>query len=62
MLPSSIALAAAEGVYKSTDGGNSWNLRRNGMTNTNLRSLAIDPVTPATLYAGALGSFNLQDD
>ena len=39
------------GVYKSTDGGNSWNLRSNGITSPNLVSLAIDPVTPNTLYA-----------
>ncbi|HEX7333081.1 MAG TPA: SBBP repeat-containing protein [Pyrinomonadaceae bacterium] len=48
------------GLYKSTDGGNSWNLRTNGMIhngvpNTDLLSLAIDPVTPTTLYAGVSG-------
>src|SRR6185369_9319217 len=40
------------GIYKSTDGGDHWNLRTTGMTNTDVRSLAIDPVTPTKLYAG----------
>ena len=61
LTPSTIYVAGVNsgsntnGVYKSTDGGNSWNLRSNGITNTNLLSLAIDPVTPTTLYAGASG-------
>ena len=40
------------GVYKSTDGGSTWNLRNNGIIHTELLSLAIDPVTPNTLYLG----------
>ena len=40
------------GVYKSTDGGSTWNLRNNGINHTELLSLAIDPVTPNTLYLG----------
>lgn len=61
LTPSTIYVAGVNsgsntnGVYKSTDGGNSWQLRANGMTNTNLQNLAIDPVTPTTLYAGAAG-------
>jgi parallel beta-helix repeat protein len=61
LTPSTIYVAGVNsgsntnGVYKSIDGGNSWQLRANGMTNTNLQSLAIDPVTPTTLYAGAAG-------
>ena len=58
--PSTVYLAAAlsdvgnsTGVYKSTNGGSTW-------TNTGLAlntlSLAIDPVTPATLYAGIYGN------
>lgn len=46
--------AGTSGVYKSTDGGNNWNQRNNGITtSTNLRTLAIDPVTPTTLYASS---------
>ena len=40
------------GVYKSTDGGDSWVLKKTGMTQTDVVSLAIDPVSPQTLYAG----------
>src|SRR5439155_15767811 len=46
---------ALGGVYKSTDGGNSWNAT--GLNNLkNFSALAIDPQTPTTLYASG-GSF-----
>jgi hypothetical protein len=38
------------GIYKSTDGGDSWNLRSSGISSPNLVSLVIDPITPNTLY------------
>ena len=41
-----------DGVYKSTDGGNSWNPRKTGLTSAPV-SLAINPATPATLYAAS---------
>jgi uncharacterized protein (TIGR03437 family) len=42
------------GVYKSTDGGNTWTLL-NADTNvvTDVRAVVVDPLTPATVYAGA---------
>jgi photosystem II stability/assembly factor-like uncharacterized protein len=53
--------ATREGVYKSTDGGASWQAANTGLTywdgsvqrvhRTN--TLAIDPQTPTTLYVGA---------
>jgi hypothetical protein len=43
---------AASSVYKSTDGGSTWNRRSNGLVGTELYSLVIDPVTPNTLYLG----------
>jgi hypothetical protein len=42
------------GVFKSTNGGASWN--QTGLTNVSVLSLAIDPQTPATLYAGTYES------
>jgi photosystem II stability/assembly factor-like uncharacterized protein len=41
------------GVFKSADGGTTWNAINNGLPiNTEVFALAIDPVTPTTLYAG----------
>jgi len=40
-------------VLKSIDGGGSWSPANTGLTNTDVRALAIDPVTPSTVYAGA---------
>jgi len=40
------------GVYKSTNGGSTWNFVNTGLTNLVVRALALDPTTPTTLYAG----------
>jgi len=42
-------------VFKSTNGGGSWSAVNTGLTDTYGRALAIDPTTPATLYAGTEG-------
>ena len=42
-------------MFKSTNGGANWNAVNTGLTNTYVRALAIDPVTPSTLYAGTYG-------
>ena len=50
--------SAPSGVYKSTDGGQSWTLANNGLTSSagSARAeLVIDPVTPSTLYVDLLG-------
>ena len=40
-------------VFKSTDGGENWRLVDTGLVaDGDVRALAIDPVTPSTLYAG----------
>ncbi len=44
------------GVFKTTDGGWTWNAANNGLTSVIIQSLAIDPKTPTTLYAGTSGS------
>lgn len=41
------------GVFKSVDGGNTWAPSNNGIAETDVRTLAIDPVHPQTLYAVA---------
>ena len=43
------------GVFKSTNGGESWTAVNAGLTNTTVLALAIDPSAPATLYAGTFG-------
>jgi photosystem II stability/assembly factor-like uncharacterized protein len=40
------------GVYKSTDGGKSWTQTNSGLPTVHVRSLAIDPISPQTVYAG----------
>ncbi|HBB89167.1 MAG TPA: hypothetical protein DC047_16295, partial [Blastocatellia bacterium] len=43
------------GVFKSIDGGTNWQSVSNGLANTFVLSLAIDPITPSTIYAGLNG-------
>jgi photosystem II stability/assembly factor-like uncharacterized protein len=40
------------GVFKSTNGGGSWNAVNTGFTTPDINSLAIDPANPSTLFAG----------
>lgn len=47
----------SSGVFKSSDGGNSWTATSaTGFSTANPVYLAIDPVTPTTLYASFAGS------
>jgi len=43
------------GVFKSTNGGRSWNQVNNGLTNVIVNFLAIDPTNTDTVYAGTWG-------
>jgi len=40
------------GIYKSTNGGKTWTNYTNGLENTILNQLVVDPGNPDTLYAG----------
>ena len=42
-------------MFKSTNGGGNWSAVNTGLTATDVHALAIDPATPATLYAGTDG-------
>ncbi len=42
------------GIYKSIDGGGSWQPSHNGLERSNINSLVIDPVDPKILYAGMI--------
>ena len=46
---------SGEGVLRSTDGGASWSQINEGLTNTDVRALAIDPQDPTKVYAGTYG-------
>src|SRR2546426_2326970 len=48
--PATIYAATASGVFKSTNGGESWS---SSLTNTYVQIVAIAPTTPTTLYAGS---------
>jgi photosystem II stability/assembly factor-like uncharacterized protein len=48
-----ITLSPGEGgIYYSTDYGDTWNQRNNGLTDLDVQSLAIHPNDPNTLLAG----------
>jgi photosystem II stability/assembly factor-like uncharacterized protein len=52
---STLYAGTASGVFKSTDGGTSWNLASSGLGRMFVTYLAVDPQSPATLYAGTDG-------
>jgi uncharacterized protein (TIGR03437 family) len=57
------AATSEDGVYKSVDGGRNWARFNDGLTNLNIRALAIVPGAPATLYAATpTGVFKAVDD
>jgi beta-propeller repeat-containing protein len=43
---------AGFGVYKSTDGGQSWSDASRGLSSQTVNSLVIDPQNPSTIYVG----------
>lgn len=43
---------ATRGIYRSTDGGATWQSTNNGLGNVEVRALAIDPFNPQVIYAG----------
>ena len=47
--PQTIYAGTHEGVFKSTDAGDSWS--PTGLTDTEINALAIDPTSPQTIYA-----------
>jgi photosystem II stability/assembly factor-like uncharacterized protein len=56
--PSTIyAGAFAKGVFKSTDGGATWTAKLSGMTNSFVNALAVDPVSPNTVYVATDNGF-----
>jgi photosystem II stability/assembly factor-like uncharacterized protein len=48
------------GIFKSFDGGASWNVT--GLKSATIESLAIDPTTPSTVYAGSFDALEAGGD
>ncbi|MCK4547518.1 MAG: T9SS type A sorting domain-containing protein [Candidatus Eisenbacteria sp.] len=50
--------AGRGGVYRSTDGGENWDLlgAAEGLTSTMVKVVAVDPLNPSTVYAGTRNS------
>jgi photosystem II stability/assembly factor-like uncharacterized protein len=42
-----------QGVYKSTDRGETWSASNKGMLDANISALAVDPKQPQVIYAGS---------
>ncbi len=53
--PNILYVATNDYIYKTRDGGQSWENVSRGMTHSRVISLAIDPAYPATVYAGTKG-------
>jgi photosystem II stability/assembly factor-like uncharacterized protein len=53
--PDILYVATNDYIYKSRDGGQTWTNLSKGMSHSRVISMAIDPVYPATVYAGTKG-------
>src|SRR4030042_5800282 len=42
------------GIYKTTNGGNTWSGVNTGLTSIYITQIVIDPGTPSTVYASAI--------
>ena len=47
--------ANSAGVFKTVNGGFAWTLTTNGVGRPSIGALAVDPTSPATVYAGIRG-------
>lgn len=54
--PGTFYASGSDGVTFSADGGTTWNHLDSGLTNTDVRALAIDPADHTRLYAGTAGA------
>jgi hypothetical protein len=53
--PKILYVATNDYIYKSRDGGATWENLSKGMSHSRVIALAVDPVYPATVYAGTKG-------
>jgi photosystem II stability/assembly factor-like uncharacterized protein len=50
-----VASEGGGGVFKSTNGGDSWFQVNLGLDHLSIQGLAVDPAAPNTLYASGVG-------
>ena len=55
--PKLLAGTLGSGLYQSSDHGSTWTSAGSGLTDSYVSSLAVDPSSPATLYAGTAHPF-----
>src|SRR5512140_419603 len=53
--PDIIYIATNDYIYKTRDGGQTWTNLSKGMSYSRVISMALDPIYPATVYAGTKG-------
>ena len=53
--PNILYVATNDYIYKTRDGGQTWENLSRGMSHSRVISMAIDPLYPATVYAGTKG-------
>jgi hypothetical protein len=53
--PDILYIATNDYIYKTRDGGRTWTNFSKGMSYSRVIAMAIDPVYPATIYAGTKG-------
>jgi len=53
--PDILYVATTDYIFKTRDGGQTWEKLSKGMTHSRVISMAIDPAYPATVYAGTKG-------
>jgi photosystem II stability/assembly factor-like uncharacterized protein len=58
VVPTTLYAGTVGGVFRSTDGGNSWSAANGGVLDQlgDVRALVINPTSPSILYAGIPGS------
>ena len=52
--PATLYAGTDQGVYKSDDGGTTWRPSNSGLSLYRVQTIAIDPVSPTTLFAGTI--------
>src|SRR5207249_11015495 len=54
------AATMGSGLFKTADGGNSWQGINSGLPSLDVAAIAVDPSSPSTLYADSHDSKNFQ--